>query len=64
MARTESVAMVIEDDLQSDLARIVDDLIHDLHGRKTLQVGVGRVVDIGRARAVQRVVGERQPGWC
>ncbi len=55
------VAMVIEDDPKPDLAGIFDDRIHDLHGREALQARVRRVVDVGRGRAVQCVVGERQP---
>ena len=32
--------MVVEDDLHADLARVGDDLVHDLQAAEALQVGV------------------------
>ncbi len=44
-ARRQSRAMAVQDDLQADLAGVVDDLVHDLQAGEALQVGVHVEVD-------------------
>ena len=54
-------AMVIEDDLQADLAGIGHDLVHDLQAGEAGQIRVLAEVDaVGRAAGVKQLVGEGQ----
>ena len=50
-------AVVVEEDLEPDLAGIGHDLVHDLQAALPLQVGILRVVDtVGRAARVEELV--------
>jgi hypothetical protein len=54
-------AVMVEHDPQSDLAGVVDDLVHDLQAVETLQVGVFREVDaVGGAARIEQLIGVGQ----
>jgi len=53
--------MMVEQDSQTDLARVVDDLVHDLQAGEPLEIGVlGEVDAVGRATGVEQLIGERR----
>ena len=60
-------AVVVQDDLETLLARVGDDLVEDLQGVETLEVGVDRAGGVIEAevlrddRGLHHLVGERDP---
>jgi hypothetical protein len=60
-ARAGGGAVVVEDDLEADLAGIGDDLVHDLQAVEAGEVRVPAVVDaVGSAARGEELVGEGQ----
>ncbi len=50
-------AVVIEEDLEADLARVGHDLVHDLQAALPLQVGILVEVDaVGRAARIEELI--------